>query len=147
MQFWPWLTCAIKFVKQRHLTSGESGLRNNLEHVIRFTSTLNYLAGRNWDTCWFKLSALFQIIVFMVTKEKATLTAVVMCQMFAKTPSFQYKFGEIIRRFECAPQVFPLLASFVLLEWLILWLKGRPLPKLGDSAASTSMIIYMQATR
>ena len=47
----------------------------------------------------------------------------------------------------CDVQIFPLYVSFILLEWLILWLKGRPLPQIGDSAATVTIATCFQATR
>jgi hypothetical protein len=44
-------------------------------------------------------------------------------------------------------QIFPFYASFILLEWLILWLKGKSLPPMGDNGATVTIAIYFQATR
>merc|ERR1712071_433832 len=44
-------------------------------------------------------------------------------------------------------ETFPLLVAFVFLEWFILWLKGKPLPLLGDSTASAAMIVNMECAR
>ena len=37
--------------------------------------------------------------------------------------------------------------AFILLEWLVLILKGKPLPLLGDTFASGAMIVIMECAR
>lgn len=44
-------------------------------------------------------------------------------------------------------QMFPFVMVTILLEWLILWLQRKPLPQLGESAASISLIVNMEIFR
>lgn len=44
-------------------------------------------------------------------------------------------------------EMFPFVMVTILLEWLILWLQRKPLPQLGESAASISLIVNMEIFR
>ena len=62
-----------------------------------------------------------------------------------KWVSLKFKFLNPINF--CNVQVFPLYATFILLEWLILWLKGKSLPNVGESAATVTLAICFLTVR
>ena len=46
-----------------------------------------------------------------------------------------------------SPQSFPFYFFFIMLEWFVLWCQGKPIPLLGDSATSASMILNFECFR
>ena len=43
--------------------------------------------------------------------------------------------------------MFPFVLVAILLEWLVLWLQRKPLPQLGESAVSVTLIVNMEIFR
>jgi len=44
-------------------------------------------------------------------------------------------------------EMFPFVLVAILLEWLVLWLQRKPLPQLGESAVSVTLIVNMEIFR
>merc|ERR1712137_287561 len=73
---------------------------------------------------------------------------------FSRIRTFFYMSNPYEEMFEFEHQVpeynkemFPFVMVTILLEWLILWLQRKPLPQLGESAASISLIVNMEIFR